>query len=681
MKRYRFFAFILLCTSLVCKLTAQGYEAPDGSRFEASSVYYLTLHDAAGASINQDFAQTAGAIGAFVGDELRGVSTLLPVAQSGQTVFRLRVWGDENDASQVVFRLFADGLEYQLGSMPFGRGEDVTYGQPAAPNVLTLSPVTGMSITPATVTVAIGGTAYVKASLLPANHSELVSTVTYTYSAGTPAGIFSVSETGLITGLAEGEAQLNAAAIVNGQQRFTATAQVVVSSSAEPLQFAFASSAFTLSKLHDAPITLTANQAFVPEWVELVFSRAANDEPVATATMADDSGLNWTARGHYVGQHTCTLRYNGEQHQEATCQVNIPAEFTFMQGWDWISFYAIGPTGELPLRQDNQWLPTLRLDNDNIVFEIRSQQAVLRYDPQYGYFGTLEAFRPADGAYKIFNEYADENALRMVINMGYEGLLKGDALPRPMAHRGYTWTTYPHELDHSLAALTPYLNTSAEMGDMIIGRTGFAEFNGSEWIADDDFAFEAGQGYIYYTESDTLKAINWGPETLKPDGEQAGEAEPQGARRHTRSAASSGQWQYNPRQYPETMAIVATLADGAHDPAALRNVSIGAYVDDECRGEGKLTSNGQWHITLTGQAGEEVTLRLYDALTGTTSQMGQKLTFATRAGSWQSPVALSLQPSAVGPSASDAVYDLQGRRLSQCPQRGIYIINGKKVIK
>ena len=678
MKRYRFFAFILLCTSLVCKLTAQGYEAPDGSRFEASSVYYLTLHDAAGASINQDFAQTAGAIGAFVGDELRGVSTLLPVAQSGQTVFRLRVWGDENDVSQVVFRLFADGLEYRLGTMPFGRGEDVTYGQPAAPEVLTLRPVTGMTLQPATVTVAIGGTAYVKAALLPANHSEMVSAITYTHSAGTPAGIFSVSETGLITGLAEGEAQLNAAAIVNGQQRFTATAQVVVSSSAEPLQFAFASSAFTLSKLHDAPITLTANQAFVPEWVELVFSRAANDEPVATATMADDSGLNWTARGHYVGQHTCTLRYNGEQHQEATCQVNIPAEFTVMQGWDWISFYAVGPSGSLPLKQNDQWLPALRLDNDNTVFEIRSQQAVLRYDPQYGYFGTLEAFSPADGAYKIFNEYADENAMRMVINMGYEALLKGDALPRPMAHRGYTWTTYPHELDHSLAVLTPYLNTSAEMGDMIIGRTGFAEYNGSEWIADDDFAFEAGQGYIYYTESNTHRTINWGPETLKPDhllNEEQPEAKPLGARRLSRSANGNSLWQYNPRQHAETMAIVATLDD------ATPGSSIGAYVGNECRGEGKLTSNGQWHITLTGQTGEAVTLRLCDPQADTIREIGRQLTFATRAGSWQSPVALSLQPSAVGPSASDAVYDLQGRRLSQCPKKGIYIINGKKVIK
>ena len=29
----------------------------------------------------------------------------------------------------------------------------------------------------------------------------------------------------------------------------------------------------------------------------------------------------------------------------------------------------------------------------------------------------------------------------------------------------------------------------------------------------------------------------------------------------------------------------------------------------------------------------------------------------------------------------DMIYDLQGRRLSEAPSRGVYIINGKKVIK
>jgi hypothetical protein len=31
--------------------------------------------------------------------------------------------------------------------------------------------------------------------------------------------------------------------------------------------------------------------------------------------------------------------------------------------------------------------------------------------------------------------------------------------------------------------------------------------------------------------------------------------------------------------------------------------------------------------------------------------------------------------------AGDAVYDLQGRRLAAQPRKGIYIVNGKKVIR
>ena len=847
MKRYRLLGLILLCLSAVTRLGAQGYEAPDNSRFHASSAYFLTLQDANGASINQVFALTEGAIGAFVGDELRGVSRYQKTDANGNSVFLVRVWGDENDAPQVVFRLFHEGLEYQLGTQPFGCGEEATYGWFTEPLVMTLSPVTGLSLSPTSLSLNVGGTSSVKAILEPTTHSTLVTSITYQYSAGNSSNIFSVDETGLVTGLAIGEGQLTATAMVgekklfsanmtvtvtdtpiavegirnnmpslqlektvgdeftldftilpenaadkrvsytiadptlisktekNGAVLFTAlkvgtttitvttidgnyslvytininkpivhvtsitadptsiqayvgdeitytytvlpenaddksvtvtieqktevlkkqndklmavnagTATIVIRSNddasisasitvtvtqAPQLTFTFASSAFTLSKLHDTTISLTASEAIIPNKMELVFSDAANGEPVATATMADGTGLRWTVRGQYVGQHTCQVKYNGELKQ-AKCNINIPAEFTFEQGWDWISLYAIGASGQLPLKQNDQWASWLRTDENNTVFEIRSQQAVLRYDPKYNYFGTLEVLRPADGTYKVYNEYTDENASKMVINVGYENLLKGNTLPQPKTQHGYTWMTYPHELDHSLEVLTPYLNTTAEMGDMIISRTGFVVFNGTEWIGDEDFAFNAGQGYIYYTEGEGDKSINWGPQTLKPENN----LQQNQNSRLTRAGAATP-WHYNMRSYSETMAIIASLDDISN-----ANASIGAFVGNECRGEGKRMANGHWHIAVTGQPGETVTFRLYDLQTGELSQIGQKLTFASRAGSYREPLQLNSLPMDDGQWTTVSTYDLQGRRLTQCGQKGVYIINGKKVIK
>lgn len=407
---------------LTTALRAQTYPVPDVSMFASSSVYYATLLDELGRDVNGDYAAPR-ALGAFVGDELRGTGQLLSTGASGKTVFVIRVWGQEGDATQAVFRLYRDGVEMVVGIQPFRGGSDDSYGSPSSPLLFSIAP-------------------------LP------------------------------------------------------------------PAELRFTSEAVTLSKLRDVTVTLTASEAIAADRVELLFSTAANGEPVAEATPADDSGLRWTVRGCYVGQHTMQIRYNGKL-QEARCAIDIPAEYVLRPGWDWISLYAVGSTGSLPLQQDGKWLPSLRQDDQNMVYEIRSQHGVLHYDAKYGYFGTLTELRPADGAFKVYNDYDEEHADGMIINVGSKGLLKGDKLPQPVLQHGYTWVTYPHELDHTVATLAPWLTKTAEEGDMIIGRTGFATFYDGKWQANGDFLFEAGQGYIYYTEGEGGKRIDWGPETLK----------------------------------------------------------------------------------------------------------------------------------------------------------------------
>lgn len=756
-------------------LRAQGYQysTAGGDGYHASSVYYVTLKDASGENINSRYAAVDGAIGAFVGDELRGSSVWAATGNAaGQGVFVIRVWGGKDDAATVTFRLRDQaGLEYKIGTEAFSKEQEGTYGSPSAPLSLTMTPVTGISLGFTEVTLKQGETHEVTPSLLPANHSELLTTITYAYTSSSVA-VFSVSEGGIITAGATGQGKLT---VKTTPGNFTAEATVKVEAKVyihvteirnnmsstniellegEQLQLdftvlpedaddrtvsftnnydildikqetetspvtivakkpgsvtlvitsndnaqakltyqitvkalpqvilSFADQTLNASKLRDVTLTLnrSGDAVFRPEKVELVFSKATNGDPAATAVKADDSGLKWTVSGQYVGSHTVKIKYNGEELQPV-CTVNIPAEYILEKGWGWMSIYA-APGGAIPLKNGDKWI-TMQIDANNKVEEIRSQTALLYNDPQYGFFGDIERLSAVDGMYKVYCIYADNFTNRMVLPAGYQNLVYAHSLQLPQVKKGYTWVTYPHEKDHSLATIGAYLAKRAAKGDLIIGRDLFAEYDGEEWIAPDAFRFEAGQGYIYYSASDTQHALDWGPITLKSEAaarmadcdEESGEAVA------SRASAEVTPWTYDPYAYSDCMAVVARL-DGIADP---ENFSIGAFVDGECRGKGEAARNGLMYIAVSGERGECVSFRLYDKSNQTYHDIeGTGISFTGRKGSHEKPLVLRADITSVsevtvdGGGSQAAVYDLQGRLLSPVSnassfRKGIYV--------
>ena len=660
---------LLTCLSVLpVALRAQGYQMSGGGHYHASSVYYVTLKDAAGEDINSQYAAVEGVIGAFVGDELRGISQWQSTGKAaGQGIFIIRVWGNKDDASTATFRLCdKQGLEYQIGSQAFSQDEEGTYGSPSAPITFTVSTVTGISLPSTEITLLVGETQSVQPELQPANHSTLLTTMKYAYSSNNAA--FTVSEDGIITAIAEGQGTLTVKATPGN---FTAQATVKVS--AVPMvTLGFASKELTVSKLYDATLTLTkeGTAAFLPSRVELVFSKAANGEPVATATMADETGLKWTLRGQYVGKHTVKIKYNGKE-QSASCGINVPAEYPIQQGWGWMSFYAISNKGVLPLMTNDNW-KALIIDEDNLVADIRTQQHVLHYDPKYGFLGNLIELRADEGMFKMRGDFSDDHAGTMVINVGYNNLLLGSNLPNPKVKKGYTWVNYPHEISHHIDVLNTYLKKTAAEGDLIIARNGFAEFDGEEWISEGDFTFTPGNGYIYFTESTVERSIDWGPATLGPD--------PAPARSIKGAEYTSTEtiWNYNPYLYPDCMPIVAQL-DGITDP---ENYSVGAFVGDECRGRGEAASNGLMYIAVSGERGDKVSFRLYHKPTAMFIGIeGTGLSFTQRAGNYRNPIVLRPDMTTIGHAACDlstdneAVYNLQGRRITSVKgsKKGLYI--------
>ena len=165
---------------------------------------------------------------------------------------------------------------------------------------------------------------------------------------------------------------------------------------------------------------------------------------------------------------------------------------------------------------------------------------------------------------------------------------------------------------------------------MIIGKDNFAEFGNGKWVAADDFTFKAGKGYMYYTLGNGGKTIDWGT----PD---AFESKAKEVIYYAKSyAPRANVWQYDNSAYADNMPIVAVLS-GIDDP---ENYSVGAFVGDECRGEGNIAGGKYMFINVAGTAGETVTFKLYNKMEGTYSDLDNTVTYGSKAGSLKNPVEL-----------------------------------------
>jgi hypothetical protein len=134
-------------------------------------------------------------------------------------------------------------------------------------------------------------------------------------------------------------------------------------------------------------------------------------------------------------------------------------------------------------------------------------------------------------------------------------------------------------------------------------------------------------------------------------------------------------WEYDHTRFMNNMTMVANVED-VDNP---EQYSIGAFVGDECRGEGTVM-NGKAFITVHCNPGEYVTFKLYNAYTGEYRIIEEGLKAQTRVGSLKAPFKLhagalvdGINGIANGRGHSSEAYDLSGRRTST-QQRGVSIL-------
>jgi hypothetical protein len=173
-------------------------------------------------------------------------------------------------------------------------------------------------------------------------------------------------------------------------------------------------------------------------------------------------------------------------------------------------------------------------------------------------------------------------------------------------------------------------------GDLILSKnSGLAALKNGEW--ENDFTLEPNTGYMVYHNGEEISADLPGRFDMPQGRFVAMERGINESGNTTKSLTLNGSvWNYDASRFANTMAVIGKLEmnDVAED------YTIGAFVGDECRGEGKVV-NGTAYITVAGEGGEEVSFRLYNKWNGQYSNVDTKLAFTDLAGSVKSPVTLS----------------------------------------
>lgn len=336
---------------------------------------------------------------------------------------------------------------------------------------------------------------------------------------------------------------------------------------------------------------------------------------------------------------------------------------TLGSGWQWRS-NACG------------FIPSERLEqvytSDKLI-EIRTQSDLLYNDPSWGYYGTLMSTSGLKQyeCYKLKMKEARDTVLYASSILSSELQVAGtvDATSGSVTvtlSPGWNWVGFPYFFSRSLTKIMPVSLFDDET--VVVGKEGSAELGNGQWNGTLT-TLQAGQGYLIKNPSQESKQLVFPVEaTLLP----VDETPAAGAR----SMDGSGSvWRYDHSRFMNNMTMVAVLASVSQP----ERYSIGAFVGDECRGEGVVT-DGLAFITVHCDAGEAVRFRLYDTYTSTCCDVVESLKAQTRVGSLKRPYVLHASQSTLGISditnngetTNNNRYDLLGRSVSNS-RRGITV--------
>lgn len=360
-------------------------------------------------------------------------------------------------------------------------------------------------------------------------------------------------------------------------------------------------------------VTITPDSYVSEEWKSIV-------EIVPT----DETMLNYTIKPHSVGNATISVKLDGVE--VATSHVGIGQRYMQKAGWKWTSLYS----------GDVSWnSPEYELGD--VVEEIRSEDALLHNDPEYGYFGDLNRLESGT-CYKI--KVKEEEPGLLDLRIMYTGAYEDMRTHRQIVPM-WNWLGNPYQYDHDINSVFSTEDAYANkfnVGDRIVSKdNGFAEYNGEKWTGTLT-TLHAGLGYMYFNAASDTIDMEYLRESLMPQGTPV-----MNAPQHKQSV-----WTYNSAPFADNMTIVADLGN---DYSAER-FTVGAFVGDECRGEGEMI-DGKCFITVHADKGETISFKLHDAVSGEMRTINEQMPFAKMAGSLRAPQRLTVGGIVTGITAAD----------------------------
>lgn len=360
-------------------------------------------------------------------------------------------------------------------------------------------------------------------------------------------------------------------------------------------------------------VTITPDTYVSEEWKSMV-------EIVPT----DETMLNYTIKPHSVGRATISVKLDGEE--VATSYVSIGQRYMQKAGWKWTSFYGGRVSWNSP-----------EYELGNVVEEIRSEDALLYNDPEYGYFGDIYSLETGE-CYKI--KVKEEEPGLLDLRIMYTGSYEDMQTHRQIVPK-WNWLGNPYQYDHDINSVFSTEDTYANnfnVGDRIVSKDdGFAEYNGEKWTGTLT-TLRAGLGYMYFNAGSENVDMEYQREGRMPQGTPV-----MNAPQHKQSV-----WTYNSAPFADNMTIVADLGN---DYSAER-FTVGAFVGDECRGEGEMI-DGKCFITVHADKGETISFKLHDAVSGEMRTINEQMPFAKMAGSLRAPQRLTVGGIVTGITAAD----------------------------
>ena len=363
------------------------------------------------------------------------------------------------------------------------------------------------------------------------------------------------------------------------------------------------------------------------------------------------------------GLYTFTVRRTSDNADFGSAEVDLPAHIEHnFGGWKWSTI----PYGQLSGNKISSFF------NSKVV-EARTYSDVLINDPEWGFMGSLLT----SGIGKAQMYKANVGQYSNDFYYYQEGDIGLDSEHAWTLQPGWNWIGSPYYYDRLFSnVIEP--QEDVVQGMVIVSKAdGQKEYDGTAWQGNLN-VLKAKEGYLVYNPTNAVKYIS-----LPSEGHMSqGDEKPAGARSSRQSV-----WSYDHSRFANNMVMVAEMPELPY----AEQYTIGAFVGDECRGEGEFI-DGMAFITVHCKNGEQVSFRLHNEATGEYYDIDQTVKSRQRIGSLQQPLLFtSEQIQQVVTGISDVktgatraqCYDLGGRRTVNSKVSIVRMANGtyRKVVK